>query len=195
MMKNENCKNILLSLFFGGAALGLTACATTRSTGAHQTVVEQEAVVTVEAIDVPNRLVTARNASGESFTVYVDKSNKAFPQAKVGDQVRIRFVESMAFQLKKSGDTSKGYEVTEATSRPQAGQPTGTTATEVKTTVKIEAIEQGGSKVTFTGPRGRRTVQIHDPSLRDYAGKLRPGDSVEVTYKEALALSLERVQH
>jgi len=193
MRKLRQSRFAVSVMVVGGAALGLSACASTRRTEAHRVQMEREAVVTVEAIDVPNRLVTARNASGESLTVYVDESNKAFPQAKVGDQVRIRFVESMAFQLKKSGDASKGYEVTEATSRPKAGQPTAAASTEVKTTVKIEAVEKGGSKVTFTGPRGRRTVQIHDPALRDYAGKLRSGDAVEVTYQEALALSLEKV--
>ena len=63
----------------------------------------------------------------------------------------------------------------------------------MKATVRIEAVENRGSVVTFTGPRGRRTVQILDPSLRDYVKKLRAGDNVEVTYREALALSLERV--
>jgi len=192
MMQKVNYKSAVLSIVVGGLLLGLAACASTRPT-AHQTALEQEAVVIVEAIDVTNRRVTVREASGDTLTVYVDKSNTAFPQAKVGDQVRIRFVESMAFELKKSGEPSKGYQVTEASSRPTAGKPSAATASEVKTTVKIEAVTQGGSKVTFTGPRGRRTVQINDPSLREYAGQLKPGDNVEVTYKEALALSLEKV--
>jgi len=193
MMNKVNFKSAVKSIVVGTLTLGLTACATTRPT-AHQTMLEQEAVVTVEAIDVPNRLVTVREASGDTLTVYVDKSNTAFPQAKVGDQVRIRFVESMAFELKKSENAIKGYQVTDESSRPTAGRPAGSTAHEVKTTVKIEAVELAGSKVTFTGPRGKRAVQITDPALREYASKLRPGDYVEVSYKEALALSLEKVK-
>jgi hypothetical protein len=156
--------------------------------------VEREAVMTVEAVDVPNRLVTVRGASGDSLTVYVDESQKTFPQAAVGDQVRVRYVESMAFQLKKSGAPSQGFEVTEETARPKPGQPSGKASTQIKATVRIEAVEPGGSKVTFTGPRGRRMVTIQDAALRDYASQLRPGDGVEVTYKEAVALSLEKLK-
>ncbi len=183
----------VLSLFMGGVALGLSACATTRPTGAHGTLVEQEGVVTVTAMDVPNRLVTVRDASGDSSTFYVDKSVESFPQAKVGDRVRVRFTESFALQLKKPGEAGTGLSVSEETSRPKPGQPAGHAASEVKATVRIEKVDRTGSVVTFTGPRGRRTVKILDPSLRDYVKKLRKGDNVDVTYKEALALSLERV--
>jgi len=192
-MKKENYKNAWLYLVSGGAALWLTACATTRPTGSHETLVEREAVVTVTAMDVPNRLVTVRDASGDLTTYYVDKSVDTFPQAKVGDRVRVRFTESFALQLKKPGEAGTGLSVSEETSRPQPGQPSAHSATEVKATVNIEAVEKNGSVVTFTGPRGRRTVKILDPAMRDYVKKLRKGDNVEATYKEALALSLERV--
>lgn len=171
----------------------LSGCASTRPNGTHETRVERDAIMIVEQVDVPNRLVTVREASGDTLTVYVDPSVKSFPQASVGDRVRVRYVESMAFQLTRSGDT-QGIQVTEATARPEPGRPAGATATEVKATVRIDAVEQAGQKVTFTGPRGRRAVLIDDPALRDYASKLRPGDKVEVTYKEALALSLEKVK-
>lgn len=193
MRKSEMVMRHVLALSVLGSALGLMGCASTGPKGSVETKREHDALVTVEAMDVPNRLVTVRTAGGESVTFYVDKSVKTFPQAAVGDQVRVRYVESFALTLRKPGDAIQGYEVTEETARPKPGQPAGETATEVKTTVKIEAVEQHGGKVTFTGPRGRRAVQINNPSMRDYASKLRPGDTVEVTYREALALSLEKV--
>lgn len=169
-------------------------CASTRPTGAHEKRIEHEAIMTVEGVDVPNRLVTVRGASGDSLTVYVDPSVKSFPQAGVGDRVRVRYVESIAFQLTKAGDPIGNYQVKEETAKPGAGRPAGAASTEIKTTVRIESVDQAGSRVTFTGPRGRRTVQIQDPAMRDYTSKLRPGDNVDVTYKEALALSLEKVK-
>ncbi len=194
MMKQRQNVFAAVSLIAGGVALGILGCASNRPKGTHETRVEREALMTVEAIDVPHRLVTVRGASGDSLTVYVDESVKTFPQASVGDQVRVRYVESMAFQLRKAGDTIQGFEVTDESTRPKPGHPSAAASKEIKTTVKIEAVDQGGSRVTFTGPRGRRTAQIQDASMRDYASKLRPGDNVEVTYKEALALSLEKVQ-
>lgn len=181
-----NCAGI------GACVLGLSACASQRPSGTYRTGIEREALVTVEAIDVPSRLVTVRTASGDPLTVYVAESNKHFPQADVGDQVRVRFVESVALRLAQPGSAAAGISVKEKTSRPQAGKPTASTGTEVTAIVKIEYVEPGGYSVKFTGPRGRRTVQVHDPSMRDYVKKLRAGDEVEVTYEEALALSLER---
>ncbi|MBI1825111.1 MAG: hypothetical protein HY287_14745 [Planctomycetes bacterium] len=175
------------------ASLTLTACANHRPSGTHVKEVEHEAVVTVENIDVPNRLVTVRDASGNPLTVYVDESVKTFPQAKVGDQVRVRYLESLAVRLMKPSESTTALQVKDETTRMSPGQPIGKATTEVNTTVRIESVDRTGSVVTFTGPRGRRTVHVVDPSLRDYVRQLRAGDNVDVTYKEALAISLERV--
>jgi hypothetical protein len=172
-------------------SFGLAGCASHRPLGTHRTAVEREALVTVTAVDVPKRLVTVRDASGEANTFYVDESNKNFPQAGVGDQVRVRYVESMALRLtkKKPGEVK----MEETTSRPKEGRASGRASTEVTAVVRIEAVRPDGSLVVFTGPRGRRAVQVHDPGMRHYVRDLQPGDNVEVVYEEALALSLEKV--
>jgi len=177
-------------VFVCACTLLLSSCASHRPTGTHRTQAEREDLVTVTAIDVPNRLVTVRDAAGESLTVYVDPSNKNFPQAGVGDQVRIRYVESIALRLTKK---DVGMQVMEETSRPQAGRASGRAVTEVTAVVRIESVGPDGSVVTFTGPRGRRTLAVQDSAMRDYVRQLRPGDNVEATYEEALALSLEKV--
>lgn len=171
------------------SSLILMGCASLRP--AHRTAIEREALVTVTAIDVPNRLVTVRDASGEASTFYVDESNKAFPQADVGDQVRIRYIESMALRVtgKKPGDVA----MEEKTARPAPGRASGKASAAVTAIVRIEAVRPDGSLVVFTGPRGRRAVQVLDAGMRSYVRGLKPGDNVEVTYEEALALSLEKV--
>lgn len=182
--------------FFGliiAGCVGLTACASSRPKATLQTQVEQETVVTVEAIDVPDRLVTVRTTTGDALTFYIDESVKDFPQAKVGDRVRIRYRESYAFRLKERGESGPGAEVTTETSRDGGAHPQRTAKAEVKATVRIETVSADGKSVTFTGPRGRRATQILDPALQEYVRKLRAGDEVEVTYQEALALSLDRV--
>ena len=174
--------------------LQCAACSSHRPQGTHTARVEQDAMVTVQSVDVPNRLVTVRDASGETFTVYVDESNKAFPQAGVGDQVRVHFTESFALRLAPPGSPDSGLTVKELTSQPQPGHPSGKSAAEVTAIVRIEEVKSKGSVVTFTGPRGRRTIAVHDPSMRDFVSKLKRGDHVEATYTEALALSLEKTK-
>ncbi len=174
-----------LILSAGCALLG--ACSSPRHTIEQQT----EALVTVQAIDVPNRLVSVIGPRGDEFTFYVDESVRAFPQAKVGDQVRVRYYESLALEMRKPGDKGPQMQVEEETSRPQPGQPSGTARIKTQATVRIEAIDRKGNTVTYTGPRGTRTLYVTDPALRDYVKKLRPGDQVEATFTEALAVSLE----
>ncbi len=186
--------NTLKGSFLVGACsflVGLSACQSPRSAQTHRTAVEHELLVTVTELDVPNRLVTVRDASGDHSTFYVDRSNKNFPQAGVGDQVRIRYVESFALRVTKKA--AGGMQVKESTTQPQAGKPSGKTAQQVTAVVRIEEVAPDGSFVRFTGPRGRRAVTVHDPAMRDYVRNLSPGDHVEVTYEEALALSLEKV--
>ncbi len=174
-------------------SLTLSSCASHGPTGTHRTQMERDALVTVISIDIPHRLVTVRDAAGESLTVYVDESNKNFPQARVGDQVRIRYVESVALRL--TSKAPSGVQVTESTDRPTKGRASGKSATEVTAVVRIEAVRPDGSMVTFTGPRGRRTLAVQDAAMRDYVRQLKPGDNVEATYEEALALSLEKTSH
>lgn len=192
-MQRVSGKSVVLFGLIIAGCVGLTACASTRPKETLYTQVEQETVVTVEAIDVPDRLVTVRTTSGDVLTFYIDESVKDFPQAKVGDRVRIRYRDSYAFRLKGRGEAGPGAEITTETTRDGGAHPRRSAKAEVKATVRIESVSADGKSVTFTGPRGRRATQILDRSLQEYVRKLRPGDEVEVTYQEAMALSLDRI--
>ncbi len=189
-MQKASVRSVATILPLMIAAVGLSSCASSGPKATHQKQVERETVVTVESIDVPERLVTVRSASGDRSTYYVAESIKDFPQAKVGDKVRIRYRESYAFRVMSPGESAPGLEVTTETSRDKTVTPTRSAKTEVKAMVRIEEVTKDGKVVTFTGPRGRRTVNILDPALQEYVRKLHTGDHVEVTYNEALALSI-----
>jgi hypothetical protein len=63
----------------------------------------------------------------------------------------------------------------------------------VTTTVEIMAVAPNGAEATFRGPEGEvRTVEVDDPRTQEKFSHLRPGDSVEVTYTERLALTLKK---
>ncbi len=189
-MQKASVRSVATILPMMITAVGLSSCASSGPKATHQKQVERETVVTVESIDVPERLVTVRSASGDRSTYYVAESIKDFPQAKVGDKVRIRYRESYAFRVMSPGESAPGLEVTTETSRDKTVTPTRSAKTEVKAMVRIEEVTKDGKVVTFTGPRGRRTVNILDPALQEYVRKLHTGDHVEVTYNEALALSI-----
>ncbi len=185
--------NRSLCLLCAGAVLaGISACATTPKRA--EVTEERTAVVTVQSIDVPHRLVTVRDASGDSSTYYIRKSVKDFPQAKVGDQVRIRYQESIAVEMKPRGEGTPEMQVTRETTEPEyGGTERGSTRNELTATVRIDKVDPKANTVTFTGPRGQRTLYVQKPAMQEFVKKLRPGDAVEVSYAEAIAISLEPI--
>jgi hypothetical protein len=75
---------------------------------------------------------------------------------------------------------------------PEGAQPGAAIGNRVTTTVVIEAVNRDTNEVSFKGPAGMtRTVEVMDPKARQFIGTLNEGDEVELTYTEALAVTVE----
>jgi hypothetical protein len=149
---------------------------------------------TVESIDVKQRLLELRSGDRRT-TVQVPDEVRNLDQVKVGDEIVVQYHEGLAAQLKKKGEsrTVGSVNVENKIARSAEGaMPGGTAANTVTTTVIIESVDQPNNSVTFTGPSGMtRTVEVKDPSARQFIGTLTKGDEVEITYREALAVRVE----
>jgi len=59
-------------------------------------------------------------------------------------------------------------------------------------TVTIQDVNKSRNEVTFTGDDGIfRNVQIKNPDAQKFASTLKKGDQVDVTFSEAVAVSVE----
>jgi hypothetical protein len=143
---------------------------------------------TVEAIDRDNRTVTLREPQGEVFTVAVGEGvpiERMEPQ----DKVNVAYQESLAFELQPPGENPKVGASTTAEELPEGVQY----GRKVTTTVEILAVAPRGAAATFRNQEGQvRTVEVDNPENREKVANLRPGDNVEVTYTEKLAVQLEQ---
>lgn len=155
----------------------------------------QTVTATVESIDMAKRLISLRAADGSTATVETSPEVRNLAQVRIGDQVVVRYHQAMAAELKPKGESSTLGAVAGADDvvRRQAGdKPGGAAATTVTTTVVIDAVDQSSNTVVFRGPNGMlRTVSVVDPKARKFISHLKKGDEVEVTYTEALAVSVE----
>ena len=70
-----------------------------------------EAQGTVTAIDLGTRLVTLKGPDGNETIIHVDKRARNLPQLKVGDVVKIAYVQHVAWQLKKPGEGAPSSDV------------------------------------------------------------------------------------
>ncbi len=143
---------------------------------------------TVEDVDRENRTVTLREPEGDVFTVAVGEG-VALERVEPDDRVNVAYQESLGFELQEPGETPR-TSAESTTDRLPEGVQFGR---KVTTTVEILAIAPQGAAATFRNPEGAvRTVEVDNPANRAKVANLKPGDNVEVTYTEKLAVQLQK---
>jgi hypothetical protein len=145
---------------------------------------------TVTAIAPETRVLLLKGEGGKVVSLQVPEVVKNFPQIKVGDVVVARYVEAIAWELKKPGAPGPGASLTEAAAKAAPGEkPAGAVAAQVKVTVVVQAIDAKKPSVTVQGPEGNLyDVKVKDPKKLE---GVKVGDRVEITYTQALAISVE----
>jgi len=146
---------------------------------------------TVESIDQANKTVMLRDQDGHRFAIEADQG--ALAQLKPNDEIKVAYQEAVAFSLqdpRTAPSAAPGTKIEEAVEQQQDnGLKVGRRVT---TTVKILSVAPRGEAVEFQVPEGPvRTVAIDDPKNQTEVQNLRPGDSVNVTYTEKLALAVD----
>ena len=148
-----------------------------------------ELTATVVEIDHQTRTVTLKAADGRTETFVVGEAAKNLDQVQKGDVVVVTYAEALAYEVKTGGTTSST--TVGATAKP-GENPAGIIARETKVTVTITAIDEKAPSVTFKGPAGdTRTIKVKHP---EKLKTVKVGDQVELTYTEALALTIEKAK-
>ncbi|MET0165615.1 MAG: hypothetical protein ABW318_11530, partial [Vicinamibacterales bacterium] len=71
-------------------------------------------------------------------------------------------------------------------------QPGAAVSEQIRTTVKVYEVDPYANTIEVTGPRGyNRLLKVKDPKGIAFIRGLKKGDEVEVTFSEALAISVE----
>jgi hypothetical protein len=150
---------------------------------------------TVEAVDVQTRMLSLRGTEGRMETLEVSPEVSNLPQVKVGDKLMVRYYQSMAatIKAKDTSTTLSSVDHEAAESRAQPGEKPGAmVGRKVTSTVVIHSVDKKNNSVMFSGPDGLvRSVPIKRPEAQKFVKTLKQGDQVELTYTEALAVSIE----
>jgi hypothetical protein len=144
----------------------------------------------VVALDKASRTITLKGPKGNVVDVVAGDEVKNFDQIKLGDFVVARYAESLTLELKKTKVKAGEPTVTEAAVRAKPGErPAGAVGREVTAIADVIGVDPKKSTITLKGPRGNVvTLNVQNP---DQFKVVKMGDQVEVTYTEALALSVE----
>ncbi|HQR52404.1 MAG TPA: hypothetical protein PLZ79_03980 [Burkholderiales bacterium] len=191
-MKKANFPTFRSTLAIASVAILLTACAPQppKPLALSETV---EATATVEAIDQSTREVVLRDAQGHQMLVKVGPEVRNLAQVKPGDRVVVRFTEGFAAEVVKPGTGVAGVQADTAVARAAPGErPAAGVEQQIRTTVTVYDVDPYANTIEVTGPRGyNRRLKVKDPKAIAFIRGLKKGDQVEVTFSEALAISVE----
>ena len=149
--------------------------------------VEVTAVVT--AIDQKTREVTLKKEDGSEVTFVAGEDVKNLAQVKTGDVLHVVYGEALAYEVKKGGTTAAPVTAVAGGAAELGQKPEGTLARQTTATVIITAIDPQAPSVTFKGHSGEvRTIKVLHP---EKLVGVSVGDTVELTYTEALAIKVE----
>ena len=173
------------------AAMVAVACAAAPAVA--QKPVTQGAAVTetftIDAIDHSRRIVTLRDKEGNIDEIFCGPDVKRFDALKVGDKVTFRYYESVVYQVRKPGTAAAPSGAGAAITRTPGDRPGGTVSQQMTATVTIDAIDMKVPSVAVSAADGRKmSFKVENP--KNLEG-LKVGDRVEITYTQALAISVQ----
>jgi len=187
-------KGMLMACAGGALALALAAAPALAddqggmgmpSTGASKTV---HASVTVTAVDKSARMLTVKDESGDSHDIQVPADVKSFDKVKKGDKIDIDYTESVALSMLPPGTKPTATEK-EAVAR--TGKGVGGAGKTVTISAEVLEVDAANNKVILKGPKGNaRVINVENPAVQAKLPQIKPGQVVQVTYTEAIALAL-----
>jgi hypothetical protein len=179
-----------------GIAATLSACAAPAQPPPRPepTAVAREAqfVAVVESVDQSTREVVLRGPEGNLVTVTAGPEVRNLAQVRRGDRVHVTYGAALAVEMAPPGGGPPA-EVATGMARAEPGaRPAGAVGQRVRARVRIQEVDPVTGRVAFVGPQGvRRVVTPQNPAMADFARRLRPGDEVDMTYAEAVAVRVE----
>lgn len=144
---------------------------------------------TVQAVYPDKRSVTLVGPKGKVQTIFVDEKVK-LDRIKAGDRVKVSFYQGLAAQIAKNGRTVTDPAASTFAYKNPNG-PGGGAGASITVTVKILGIDPGTNQVAFQSQDGMQdVVAVKSPEMKKFIRTLKPGDTVDVTYTESVALSI-----
>ena len=149
----------------------------------------------VQSIDVKQRIATLKGPLGNLVTVSVSDDIERIKEIKPGDTVQAEYLTFLRADFRPPTAEEKAAPLVvliEAGKAPQDVAPAGEVGAVVRAVVKVVGINLEGKEVAIRGPLGRfLIVPVEDNAVLQ---NLKLGQLVIMTYAEAFALTLKKVE-
>jgi hypothetical protein len=146
-------------------------------------------VATVEAVDAAKREITLKGPRGKVVPLSVSPEVRNLEQVKVGDSLKVTYVEALSLTLKKDGKELRSSNTkTDSVRAPEGAKPGGAVAEHVKVTADVIAVDRKTHMVTLKGPKQEVDLYVGDPAQLKL---IKVGDQIEAEYTQAVAMAVE----
>ena len=157
--------------------------------------IEVQLRTSVVGLDIAKREVTLKGPEGNLLTVAVGEHVKRLNEFEVGDIVDVEYVTFLRADFREPTAAEKAEPLVVlagAGKAPKEVAPAGEVGAVVKAVVKVVAVDTDAARVLIQGPRGNFVVlPVEDKAILK---NLKVGESVVMTYAEAMAASLQKVE-
>jgi hypothetical protein len=142
----------------------------------------------IESIERSTRAVTLEQDNGQYVTITVPAEVAKFDAMKVGDKITAKYYDNIVVRVKAPGEKGTDTDAAYLTGTTGA-RPGGTAATQRTITATITQLDPKIPSITFTGPNGwKYSSRVKD---KEAIKKVKVGDRVDITWTEAVLISVE----
>jgi Cu/Ag efflux protein CusF len=142
---------------------------------------------TIVAIDSASRVITLKGADGAVESIVAGPEMQRFADLKVGDVVTFKYYESVVLAIQKPGDKPAVDKA--SVERGTGAKPSGKMSQTLTTVVTVTAIDAAVPSITIKNDKGE-TMHFKVEDKSNLTG-VKVGDKVQVSYTQALAVSVE----
>jgi hypothetical protein len=151
----------------------------------------KKASTTIQAINQSDRHLVVLGADGERHVIEAGPAVRNFDEVRPGDRVVVSYYEGIVAEVKPKGEGSQSSTTAKART-PSDTLPAGAVSRNVAATVHVDSVDAASNTITFKPSDGiARKLTVEHPDAKRFIGELKPGDEVQITYREATAVSIE----
>ena len=156
--------------------------------GVAQTV---EVSATITAIDKATRGITLKGPKGDEVKIVAGPEVKNFDQLKVGEVVKMKYLEALTLELKKGGGLKVEKTEQAGGARAKPGEkPAGIVGRQITVVGDVIKLDAATQTITVKGPERTVDLKARDP---EQFKLIAVGDQIQATYTEALAVAVTPV--
>jgi len=145
---------------------------------------------TVQAVYPDKRSLTLVGPSGQPQTIFVG-ADVQLDRLHAGDKVNVSYYDGIAAQIAKGGTKLSDPAAANFAYKNPNGAMGGGAGSSVTATVKVLGINPGTNTVAFQeGDGSQHSIKVKSPEMKKFILTLQPGDVVDITYTDSVAVSV-----